>query len=39
MKTALLGPPGSGKATRAASLVNTSRIISLACGDILPEDI
>ena len=35
MRLVILGPPGAGKGTQAASIVDTFKVVHISTGDIL----
>lgn len=39
MRLVILGPPGAGKGTQAASIVNTYEVVHISTGDIFRENI
>ena len=39
MKLILLGPPGAGKGTQAANIVNEYKAVDIATGDICRKNI
>lgn len=39
MRLVILGPPGAGKGTQAASIVETYNVVHISTGDIFRENI
>ncbi|MFR9296605.1 MAG: nucleoside monophosphate kinase, partial [Aedoeadaptatus pacaensis] len=39
MRLVILGPPGAGKGTQAASIVDTYDVVHISTGDIFRENI